>query len=51
MNKRYYLIGFLCLLTILSLTNFEEVGIIGLTGFFLAYLTKGYRNIKNKSLD
>lgn len=46
MKKKYYFIGFLLLLTTFSLTNFWQFGMIGLTGFFLAYLTKGYRNKK-----
>jgi maltodextrin utilization protein YvdJ len=49
MKKQYYFIAFLLLFTVIMMTKFWQFGMMGLTVFFLAYLTKGSRNIKTKN--
>jgi hypothetical protein len=44
--KREYLIFLLVTVTAILVTNFWEVGMTGILGFFLAYLSKGSRKIK-----
>jgi hypothetical protein len=42
--KRQYLMFLLVAITAILITNFWEVGMTGVIGFFLAYVTKGSRN-------
>ncbi len=48
MKREYYLLGLLVIITATAVTNFWEIGMMGLTVFFLAYLTKGSRKVDLK---
>ena len=50
MKREYYLFGLLLLITVTAITNFWEIGMMGLTVFFLAYLTKGSRRVDPKKV-
>ncbi len=47
-KKKYILILGLLILTSTIVPNFWQLGMTGMIGFFLAYLTKGSRKIKVK---
>ncbi|MEA5532920.1 hypothetical protein VB691_02745 [Crocosphaera sp. XPORK-15E] len=48
-NTSYWLLGLLLILTTTMLTQYFQVGMMGLTVFSLAYLTKGMRRSKLKN--
>ena len=50
MKREYYLLGLLVIITATAVTNFWEIGMMGLTVFFLAYLTKGSRKVDLKKV-
>ena len=50
MKREYYLLGLLSIITATAITNFWEIGMMGLTVFFLAYLTKGSRRVDLKKV-
>ncbi len=43
---RYYLLGLILIGTASAMSNFFHWGMIGLSGFLLAYLGKGMRRVK-----
>ncbi len=45
-NIRYWLLGLLLILIATVTTNFYSWGMAGLTGFLLAYLSKGMRRYR-----
>ena len=45
-NIRYWLLGLLLIGTVTATTNFFSWGMAGLTGFLLAYLSKGMRRYR-----
>ena len=45
-NIHYCLLGLLLIGTATATTNYFSWGMAGLTGFFLAYLTKGMRRYR-----
>ncbi len=46
LNIRYWLLGLLLVVTATATTNFFSWGMAGLTGFLLAYLSKGMRRYR-----
>ena len=47
-KKKYLIILGLLILTASIIPNFWQLGMTGMIGFFLAYLTKGSRKVKLK---
>ncbi len=45
-NIRYWLVGLLFIAMATATTNFYSWGMAGLTGFFLAYVSKGMRRYR-----
>ena len=45
-NTPYFLLGLILIGTAIATTNYFAWGMSGLTGFFLAYLTKGMRRYR-----
>ncbi|MEA5509664.1 hypothetical protein VB715_07795 [Crocosphaera sp. UHCC 0190] len=48
-NLSYWLLGLLLIVTTTTITQYFQVGMMGLTVFILAYLTKGMRRSKLKN--
>lgn len=49
--RKYIIILSLLILTASIIPNFWQLGITGMIGFFLAYLTKGSRKVKPTKTD
>lgn len=47
-KKSDWLLGILAILTAMAISHYYEVGMMGLTVFILAYLSKGMRRIKGR---